>query len=80
MSRSLRSLSNNNTIAYQIKLNALNGVLFYLVWCIKNEVHTKNGEKQTNKIMVTFSHVATPLDVIDKKKRANFVDQTSCHY
>ena len=31
-----------------------------------------NGERHTNKIMVTVSHVATPLEIT-----TNFVDQTS---
>ena len=34
---------------------------------------TTNGERHTNKIMVTVSHVATPLVVIDKKITTNFV-------
>ena len=34
------------------------------------------GKRYTNKIMVTISHIATPLVVIDKKI-TNFVDQPS---
>ena len=37
---------------------------------------TTNGERITNKIMVTVSNVATPL-VIDKKVTTKFVDQRS---
>ena len=38
---------------------------------------TTNGERHTNKIMVTVSNVATPLVVIDKKVTTKFVDQHS---